>query len=270
MCSRAHVSRSSTKLMSFLRWGALCSRPNAVVNISRFPNTRLLCSLRVASKGKIFDLNSYRTYASKSQPKSTASLVPGSQQPLTSESARQEYGRAEEKMQIAVEWFRKECAGYEARASGRVTTALLDSVRIQLSGRNDGSMGLNEVATVGVRDGSTLLITVFDEQYTVKHVEHALYDANLPNIVPQRQDDRTIKIPIPKPTVEARTALYTSAHRQAEDTRVQVRKIHQASVKRGKFGKHSVELEQFQKLTDRFVGEVDKILTQLKKSTGTR
>lgn len=32
----------------------------------------------------------------------------------------------------------------------------------------------------------------------MKAVESALYESKLPNIVPQRQDVRTIKIPIPK------------------------------------------------------------------------
>jgi len=135
----------------------------------------------------------------------------------------------------------------------------------------------------------------------MKLIEQALYDSKLPNIVPQRQDSRTIRIPIPKyvpvhpidsqisqslrPTVEARGALYTAAHRKAEEIRVQIRKQHQPSIKRGKYQKHSIELDevsellflvlrsdlcQFQKLTDRYVGEVDKILASLKKATGAK
>lgn len=92
-------------------------------------------------------------------------------------------------------------------------------------------------------------------------MEQALYAAKLPNIVPQKQDSRTIKIPIPRslassscgmvvhhfsfrPTVEARNALTATAQRIAEDTRVQLRKIQQASVKKGDYKKHSVELEE--------------------------
>ena len=95
----------------------------------------------------------------------------------------------------------------------------------------------------------------------MKAVEQALYAAKLPNIVPQRQDSRTIKIPIPRslassscdsyiyhfshrPTVEARNALAATAQRMSEDTRVQLRKIQQASVKKGDYKKHSVELEE--------------------------
>ncbi|KAJ7275099.1 ribosome recycling factor domain-containing protein [Mycena rebaudengoi] len=206
---------------------------------------------------------SRRAYA---KIKSTAGLVPGSKQPITDEAARAEYAKAEEKMKAAVEWYRKDCAAIESRATGRVTPAVLDSVRVVLPD-GDREYRLEEVATVGVRDGATLLITLFDED-TMKHVEQGLYNSKLPNIVPQRHDNRTIKIPIPKPTVESNMALVTGAHRKSEDVRVQIRKIHQASLKRGKYEKHSIELEEFQKLTDRHIGDVDKIIADLKKATG--
>jgi len=95
----------------------------------------------------------------------------------------------------------------------------------------------------------------------MKHIESALYDAKIPGVVPQRQDRQTIKIIIPKypfanyptyptidllfrPTVEARQALIASAHGQAEDARVQIRKTFQVSVKRGKYKKHSESLDE--------------------------
>jgi ribosome recycling factor len=46
-----------------------------------------------------------------------------------------------------------------------------------------------------------------------------------------------------RPTVEARLALYTTASRQAEDTRVQIRKLQAASVKKGKYEKFSQEIQ---------------------------
>jgi hypothetical protein len=103
----------------------------------------------------------HRTYASKA--KSTASFVPGSLQPLASEASRQEYTKAEEKMTVALDWFSRECNMIEMRCSGRVTPALLDPVRVVLPGAPNESVGLEELATVGVRDGSTLLVTVFDD-----------------------------------------------------------------------------------------------------------
>ncbi|KAJ7232979.1 ribosome recycling factor domain-containing protein, partial [Mycena haematopus] len=220
----------------------------------------------LACRSARFPRGTRRNYASK-HIKSTADLVPGSKQPITDEAARAEYAKADEKMKAAVDWYRKECAGVESRATGRVTPAVLDSVRVKLP-NGDREFRLEEVATVGVRDGSTLLITIFEED-TMKHVEKALYDSKLPNIIPQKHDSRTIKIPIPKPTVESNTAMVTAASRQAEDVRVQIRKLHQASLKRGNYKKHSIEIEEFQKLTDRHIAEVEKIVGDLKRATNS-
>jgi len=140
---------------------------------------------------------------------------------------------------------------------------------MRVRGADGALVRLEEVATVGVREGTTLLISVFQEN-TIKSVEQALYDAKIPGVVPQRQDDRTIKIPIPRPTVEARVTQVMAAQKKAEEMRVQVRKQHQASLKKGKYEKRSIELEEFQKLTDRYIGEIDQILANLKKATGAK
>ncbi len=102
-----------------------------------------------------------RPYATKGKTKSTAKLIPGSQQPITDEAALEEYKKAESSMKMAAEWFRKQCQGFETRASGRVTPALLSPVRVKLG---DKDHGLEEIATVGVRDGSILLVTLFNEK----------------------------------------------------------------------------------------------------------
>lgn len=113
-----------------------------------------------------------RTYAKRRDDKeprtkhnptvATDALVPGSQQ----KAAGAEYARAEEKMKGAVDRFRKDVAALEVRASGRVTPAVLAPVRVTVP-ENKGGDGrphrLEELATVGVREGTTLLVTVFDE-----------------------------------------------------------------------------------------------------------
>jgi ribosome recycling factor len=38
--------------------------------------------------------------------------------------------------------------------------------------------------------------------------------------------------------------MVTAVSRKAEDVRVQIRKLHQASLKRGNYKKHSIELEE--------------------------
>ncbi|KAH9896999.1 ribosome recycling factor domain-containing protein [Cubamyces lactineus] len=195
---------------------------------------------------------------------STDKLIPASQRIVSSE----EYKKAEGKMQTVLEWFRKEVAALETRATGRVTPALLSPVRVKVADASDSrGVRLEEIATVGVKEGTTLLVTVFEE-HTLKSVEQAIYEAKIPGITPQRLDSRTFKIPIPKPTVETRNALYTNATRLAEDARVQMRKHHQALLKKENINKHSPDFTTYQGLLDKLLADLDKILAHLKKTTG--
>lgn len=86
--------------------------------------------------------------------------------PITDESARQEYAKCEAAMKASTDYFRKDCVTAENRALGRVTPALLSSVKVK-SPENPNGVRLEELATVGVREGSTLLITLFNEHVRV-------------------------------------------------------------------------------------------------------
>jgi len=132
---------------------------------------RSLVSLRSVARPSLVSLrlplkpvsSSTRTYASKGKAKSTANIKPGSQMKLFDEAANQEYEKAEGVMKTAVEWFRKECAGYQTRATGRVTPAILAPVRVKIPG-DSTDYPLEALGTVGVREGTTLLITLFEER----------------------------------------------------------------------------------------------------------
>ncbi|KAK0185139.1 hypothetical protein F5146DRAFT_1071578, partial [Armillaria mellea] len=100
----------------------------------------------------------------------------------------------------------------------------------------------NKSPLSGFETGAWLVVTVFGED-NLKHVEAATYDAKLPSITPQRQDTRTLRIPVPKPTLDAQSSV-----------------LHQTSVKKGKYEKRSVELEVFQDLLVKYVAEIDKVL----------
>ncbi|RDX54660.1 ribosome recycling factor [Lentinus brumalis] len=214
-----------------------------------------------AKKGKGKEQDDASNHGKKqSKGVSTDSLVPASQRI----AASPEYKGTEGKMQGVLDWFRKEVAALETRATGRVTPALLSPVRVMLP--NASGVRLEDIATVGVKEGTTLLVTVFEE-HSLKYVEQAIYEAKLPGITPQRVDSRTIKVPIPKPTVETRNALYTTASRQAEDVRVQMRKLHAALLKKADVDKRSPDFAIYQGLSDKFMGELDKILAHLKKAT---
>lgn len=49
----------------------------------------------------------------------------------------------------------------------------------------------------------------------MKHVEGAIYDAKIPSTTPQRQDTRTLRIPVPKLMLDAKSSLATSCLRNA-------------------------------------------------------
>ncbi|KAK0434223.1 hypothetical protein EV421DRAFT_1909535 [Armillaria borealis] len=162
-----------------------------------------------------------RNYAKKAQ--STSPLKPGSQQPLTKPADIAEHEKCEKTMKAPVEWLRWYCADASARAAGRVTPALLANVRVK-------EQKLEEVATVGIRDGTRNFL--------------------IPSITPQRQDTRTLRILVLKLTLDAKSSV--------------------ASVKKGKYEKRSIELEVFQDLFDNHIADVDKILMDMKKMLGVR
>lgn len=93
----------------------------------------------------------------------TATLTPASQLKVGTEEGQREYDAAKARMQAAVAHLKRELAVLETRGSGRVTPALLDPVRVQLPNGPESGQRLQDVATVGVREGTTLIVTMFDE-----------------------------------------------------------------------------------------------------------
>jgi ribosome recycling factor len=65
----------------------------------------------------------------------------------------------------------------------------------------------------------------------LRAVEKALYAAKLPGLTPQRTDARTILLPVSQSTMESRNGLLSGLQKQAEETRVAIRKVHQGSQK---------------------------------------
>lgn len=75
---------------------------------------------------------------------------------------------ADEKFQSSLKWLKEQARGVEIRSSGRVVPDILDGIRVSIeseeSGENSFEVGLKEVATVGVKNGNVLVVTVFEEQ----------------------------------------------------------------------------------------------------------
>lgn len=81
---------------------------------------------------------------------------------------------ADEKLQASLRWLKEQARSVEIRSSGRVVPDVLDGVKVLIE-NEDGSqgnfeVGLREVATVGVKNGNVLVVTVFEE-----HVGYYLF-----------------------------------------------------------------------------------------------
>jgi ribosome recycling factor len=81
---------------------------------------------------------------------------------------------ADEKMAASVRWLKETARGVEVRSSGRVVPDVLDAVRVRIRLDEEGEgeegemeVGLKEVASVGVKNGNVLVVTVFEEQVSL-------------------------------------------------------------------------------------------------------
>jgi ribosome recycling factor len=66
-------------------------------------------------------------------------------------------------MSSSIDWLRKETAGITARGIGQLTPAILDPVRVVVAD-SPKELRLEEVATVGIREGTNLIITLFEDE----------------------------------------------------------------------------------------------------------
>ena len=100
----------------------------------------------------------------------------------------------------------------------------------------------------------------------MKHIEKGIYEAKIPQVVPQRQDSRTIRVPIPKPTVEARHELYATFHKKAEEVRTQIRHAQSEGMKKGKWAKYTVEADEVRALNCQMYTQSDTQLADVRPS----
>jgi len=94
-------------------------------------------------------------------------FVPQSSMPHGAEYDKEEKS-ADAKMKASLNWLKEQARSVEARSSGRLSPDILDGVKIVLEPSADdrsapAEHALKEIATVGVKHGNTLVVTVFEE-----------------------------------------------------------------------------------------------------------
>ncbi|NPV60898.1 MAG: ribosome recycling factor [Actinobacteria bacterium] len=167
---------------------------------------------------------------------------------------------AERRMKKAVEHVKEEFASIR---TGRASASLLNRVNVNYYG---ASTPLNQIASIGVPEPTLLVISPYDKS-VIPEVEKAILQSDL-GLNPV-SDGNVIRLPIPKLNEERRKELTRLVRAKAEEGRVAVRNVRRDAIedlrsfeKEGEITKDDLHRgqDEAQKLTDRYVAEIDEML----------
>ncbi len=171
----------------------------------------------------------------------------------------------ESRMHKCIEATRNEFASIR---TGRAVPALLDRLVVEAYGQ---SVPLKQVAGVSTPDSRTLLITAWDKGL-VASIRKAVEKSDLgltPNV-----DGTAIRLAIPPLNEERRRELAKVVKKKAEDGRIAVRNVrHRAHDElKGQLKSHEITeddnkrmQDSLQRLTDKFVKEIDALVAAKEK-----
>lgn len=168
----------------------------------------------------------------------------------------------ESKMQKSIEALK---ANLGKVRTGRAHTGLLDHVMVDYYGN---PTPINQVANVSLLDARTIGVQPWEKPMIAK-VEKAIRDADL-GLNPATLGD-VVRVPMPMLTEERRKDLIKVVRQEAEEARVAVRNLRRDANNSLKEGVKSKDISEdderraqddVQKLTDRSIAEIDKLLAQ--------
>ena len=146
--------------------------------------------------------------------------------------------------------------------TGRANAAIFDKVRVDYYGTKSP---LNQVATIAIPEARSVIITPFDKSL-ITEIEKAIQMADL-GLNPSN-DGKVIRISIPALTADRRKELVKQAKTVAENSRTSIRNIRRDGnddlKKQQKDGTLTedglkTETDKLQKLTDKYIDEINKI-----------
>jgi len=167
---------------------------------------------------------------------------------------------AEAKMQKTLESLKNDL---QKIRTGRAHTGLLDHVQVDYYG---SPVPVNQVANITLVDARTLGVQPW-EKNMVQKVEKAIRDCDL-GLNPASQGD-LIRVPMPALTEERRRDLIKVVKGEGEDAKVAIRNLRRDAIAHLKDAQKKGEIpedderkgaDDVQKLTDKYVAEVDKML----------
>jgi ribosome recycling factor len=168
----------------------------------------------------------------------------------------------EQKMTRSIEAFKADLSKVR---TGRAHTGLLDHVMVDYYG---SATPLNQLAKVTLLDARTIGVAPFDKKM-LPAVDKAIRDANL-GLNPASMGD-SVRVPMPALTEERRKELIKVVRHDAENARIAIRNLRRDANHHLKEALKKKEVsenderrtqDEVQKLTDRSIGEIDKLLQQ--------
>jgi len=171
----------------------------------------------------------------------------------------------DQKMDKTIQAFKADLAKVR---TGRAHTGLLDHIHVDYYGT---PTPLNQVAKVTLLDSRTIGVTPFEKKM-IQAVDKAIRESDL-GLNPASQGD-TVRVPMPLLTEERRKELTKVVKHEAENARVAVRNLRRDAIQHLKdaLKKHEVSEnderrahDEVQKMTDRHIAEIDKLLLEKEK-----
>jgi len=168
----------------------------------------------------------------------------------------------EQKMGKSVEAFKADLSKVR---TGRAHTGLLDHITVDYYG---APTPLNQVAKVTLLDARTIGVAPFEKKM-LQAVEKAIRDSDL-GLNPASMGE-TVRVPMPALTEERRKELIKVVRHEAENARVAVRNLRRDAIHQLKEALKKKEVSEnderraqddVQKLTDRAIAEIDRLLQQ--------
>ena len=168
----------------------------------------------------------------------------------------------EQKMHKSLEALKNDLAKVR---TGRAHTGLLDHVQVDYYG---GMMPINQVANVTLVDARTLGVQAWEKNMVAK-VEKAIRESDL-GLNPATQGD-LIRVPMPPLTEERRRDLTKVVKSEGENAKVAVRNLRRDANNSLKDAVKAKEISEdderrtqddIQKLTDKHIAEIDKLVAQ--------
>jgi ribosome recycling factor len=172
---------------------------------------------------------------------------------------------AEQKMDKSVQAFKSDLGKVR---TGRAHTGLLDHVRVDYYGT---PTPINQVAKIVLIDSRTIGVTPFEKKL-ITTVEKSLREADL-GLNPSTSGD-TIRLPMPALTEERRRELIKVVKHEAENARIAVRNLRRDAISHLKdaLKKHEISenderraLDEMQKMTDKHIADIDRLLAEKEK-----